>query len=325
MNFEAKKQLRKLSHQNKMFTWIYKKANKAKVYIYRHVSDEEYAKRHYKENTGKTLDLNNPVTFNEKLWWLKLFNRDPLLTKCSDKYLVREYVEECGLGHILNELYGVYNNADEIDYDALPEKFILKCNHASDANVICRDKTTFDRKKAAKKLNAVLNSDYYLQSREWNYKNIKPCIICERFLEDTHSGVGLVDYRFLCFGGIAKALLLGIDATTPDGSHSTTQRRNLYDLDFNLLDVTMIHDDEHFPPELVPRPANLDEMRGYAEILSKPFPHCRVDFFNIDGKIYMGEMTFYHGACRNPIKPEEWARKMGDWIDLSLVKVRREI
>lgn len=321
VNFKVKLYLRNLSHQNKLFTWLYKQANKAKVYVSRDINDEEYAKRTYKENTGKKLNLDNPRTFDEKLWWLKLNNRDPLLTKCSDKYLVREYVEECGLGHILNELYGVYDNADDIRYELLPERFIIKCNHASGGNIICNDKSTFPREKAAKFLNTKLKSNYYVQSREWNYKDIRPRIICERLLRDKEDKLP-VDYKFLCFGGIPKMVFVDLGLCNEDGSHKYGARRNVYDRDFNLLDVKVTR--ERYPSELARRPDNFEEMWDYAKILSKPFPHCRVDLYNIDDKIYFGEITFYHmGGCNN-IEPEEWAIKMGGWIDLSLVKIRKK-
>lgn len=323
MKYEVKMYLRKLSKRNKLFSSIYNRASRVRELSARNLNDEVFARQHYKENTGRNLDLQNPVTFDEKLWWLKLYNRDPLLTKCSDKYLVREYVTECGLGHILNELYGVYKNADEIDYGNLPDRFILKCNHGSDANIICNDKAHFSRSQAARKLNAALQRNFYYESREWNYKDIEPRIICERLLEDPGSGVGLIDYRFLCFNGVAEAVLVTVGACMEDGSHSKTTRRNLYDRDYKLLDVNFVHAQEHFPIGLAPKPANYEEMRSCAERLAEPFPHVRVDLYNINGQIYFGEMTFYHGGCRNNIQPEEWAVKLGNWIDLSLVKDSR--
>lgn len=319
MNYKVKNYLRELSHKNKLLKWLYKQANKSRVNITSNWSDEDFAKWYYKQNTGKELNLDNPKTFDEKLWWLKLNNRDPLLTTCSDKYLVRAYVEKCGLGHILNELYGVYDNADQIDYNILPNRFFLKCNHVSDGNILCSNKSIFDREKAKKKLNNALKSNYYFQSREWNYKNIKPRIICERVLESpNNSNTGLLDYRFLCFDGVAKCLFIDIDTCKEDGSHRSDARRNVYDMDFRLLDVIVSR--TRFPVELAPKPANFDEMRSYAEILSRPFPHSRVDLYNINGRIYFGEITFYHAGACNKIYPEEWELIMGDWINLSQMK-----
>ncbi len=279
------------------------------------VSDMEFAQALYMKKTGKKLNLEAPVTYDEKLWYLKLSNRDPLLTRCSDKYLVRRYVEECGLGHILNELYGVYQNANDIEFADLPSPCFFKCNHTSGYNAIYDRDKHFDKKDFIRRFNLALQQNYYAISREWNYKNIEPCIICERVLSDPLSPVGLVDYRVFCFGGKAKMLVVGIGTCLEDGSHSGTGRRNIYDLDFNYEQVTMNY--ENFPPEIVPKPANYDKMISYAEILAAPFAHCRVDFYNIDGDIYFGEMTFYQGGALNNIDPEEWSIKLGDWIDLT--------
>lgn len=320
VNHKVKMRLRALSYKNKLFAHLYKRANKTRVYLTRRINDEDFAKRYYLENTGKKLNLDNPRTFDEKLWWLKLNNRDPLLGKCSDKYLVRDYVVECGLGHILNKLHGTYGSIEEINYDLLPEQFILKCNHVSGVNIICNDKLTFPRKKTAKKLNEALRSNYYLQSREWNYKHIKPRITCERILRDEEGNLPL-DYKFMCFGGVPKLLFLDMGVCLDTGQHAVEYYRNIYDMEFNLLDIKETR--ENIPAGFVSSPDNFDKMKEYAAILSKPFPHCRVDLYNIAGKIYFGEITFYHGGGCNDIQPEEWAVKMGEWIDLSLVRVRK--
>jgi hypothetical protein len=316
MVYQVKNKIRKLSHTNKVLKKIYSFANRVKVHTLSNVSDRKFAMMKYKENTGEKLNLDNPVTFDDKVWWLKLNNRNPMITKCSDKYLVREYVTECGLGHILNELYGVYKNANDIDFDKLPNSFILKCNHGCGGNIICKDKATFSQEKAIKKLNETLKSNYYLQSREWNYKNIQPRIICEKLFEDTDMNPGgLVDYRFLCFDGVVKCVFVDVDTCAEDGTHRHDARRNVYDKDFNILNVRVTR--ENFDRGLVKKPTNYDEMRSCAETLSKPFAHCRVDLYNINGKIYFGEITFYHAGGSNKIEPEEWAYKLGSWIDLN--------
>lgn len=302
-------------HNSKLARYYWLKIEWARRRKAMQISDVEFAQIRFRKKTGQELNLENPVTFNDKLWYLKLSNRDPLLTKCSDKYLVREYVQECGLGHILNELYAVYYDARDIDFDNIPSPCFLKCNHASGYNAKYDRNKPFDKKDFIRRFNFALTQNYYMIAREWNYKDIRPCIICERVLEDPYSAVGIADYRFLCFGGKAKAFFIGLDTAAEDGTHSKTGRRNLYDMDFNLQDVTVNYG--NFPPELVPKPDNFDKMCAYAEVLSKPFPYCRVDLYNINGKIYFSELTFYPGGASNRIKPEEWAVKLGEWIDLT--------
>lgn len=320
MNHQLKMFIRKLSHENKLLSDLYKKANRIKMIITKDVDDLAFAKQKYRENTGRELKLDNPQTFDEKLWWLKLNNRDPLLTLCSDKYRVREYVKSCGLGHILNELYGVYDKAEEIDYDALPNEFFLKCNHTSGSNFLCSNKELFPKTKINKELNRALKANYYFQSREWNYKDIEPKIVCERVLKNK-DGAPLIDYRFLCFNGVVRCVFVDIDTCAEDGSHRHDARRNVYDENMQLLKVRVTR--QNFAAELAPKPDNFAAMRSYAEILSKPFSFCRVDLYNIDGAIYFGEMTFYHAGGCNNIEPKEWAYKLGSWIDLSTVKVKK--
>lgn len=302
-------------HHSKLARYYWLRYKWAKLRKAMNICDVEFAKMRYKEKMGKELNLENPVTFSEKLWYLKLSNRDPLMTKCSDKYLAREYVRECGLAHILIELYAVYDSVAEIDFDKVPTPCFFKCNHTSGYNAIYDRSKQFDIRDFKRKFKFMLTQNYYINSREWNYKNIKPRIICERVLEDPSSKVGIIDYRFFCFNGSAKFMTVNIGTSAKDGTHSKAALRNLYDLDFNLLDVRINR--QPFPPELVPKPNNLAEMCTYAETLSKPFPHCRVDFYNIDGTIYFGEMTFYSGGGFNKIEPKEWDIKMGQWIDIS--------
>ncbi|MSU02126.1 ATP-grasp fold amidoligase family protein [Tissierella pigra] len=281
------------------------------------IPDEIFAKYRYYKRTGKKLNLTNPKTFNEKLWWLKLNNKDPLLTNCSDKVKVRKYVEECGLGHILNEIYGVYDNANDIDFDNLENAFI-KTNHGSGTNIIWDKNRQFDKQKFRNIFNKALEHNYYLESREWNYKNIEPKIIVERILEDKENK-SLIDYRFLCFNGVVKIIFVDIETAAEDGSHSPHAKRNVYDRSFNYLNIKVKR--EPFEKSLVSKPDNFNKMVEYAEILSKPFPFCRVDLYNINEEIYFGEITFYPGGATQIVEPEEWELKMGEWIDLKNEKI----
>ena len=319
MIFHIKNKVRKLSYTNNFINKLYLIANRIKVLLLLPLSDEKFAKIKYKENTGRKLDLENPKTFNEKLWWLKINNRDPLLTICSDKVKVREYVRKCGLGHILNEVYGVYDSADDIDFDKLPDKAFIKTNHGSGINIIWDRNKPFDINKFRKKFNRALKQNYYWQSREWNYKNIEPKIIVEKLLEDRENR-SLIDYRFLCFDGVVRMIFVDIETAAEDGSHNPYARRNVYDRNFNYLNIKVKR--EQFDSSIIKKPRNFDKMIEYAEKLSKPFVFCRVDLYNINGNIYFGEITFYPGGATQIVEPEEWELKMGEWIDLRSEKIR---
>lgn len=279
------------------------------------MSDKEFALSMYKSRTGKELNIENPVTFDEKLWYLKLNNRDPLLTVCSDKYKVREYVTECGLGGILNDLYGVWDDARKIDFSALPSPCFLKCNHTSGANIIYDRNKKFDKRDFIRTFNFMLKQNYYYGSREWNYKNIETKIIAEKVLYDRNGNLPL-DYKFMCFSGEPKIMYLSKDTCDVEGHHSgKLQKLNYYDMDFNLLEISGAGMQNI--SEKIEKPSTWEEMKEYAAILSKPFPFCRVDFYSVDGKVYFGEITFYPtGGCQD-LKPEKWEKTLGEWIDIS--------
>ena len=321
MIYKIKKHFRKISYKYNLVKNVYTVANQIKVTSLSKMSDAKFAKLKYKENTGKSLRLENPTTFNEKLWWLKLNNRDPLLTVCSDKVKVREYVKECGLEHILINNYGIYNKAEDINFSTLPDRFYLKCNHGSGTNMIYDKNKVFNLEYFREKFNNALKKNYYLQSREWNYKNIVPKIIAEEIISNEKNKL-LIDYRFLCFDGTVKMIFLDIETAATDGSHNPYARRNVYDKDFNILNIKVSR--EQFNDVQIKKPENFAKMVEYAEILSKPFPFCRVDLYNIDGRIYFGEITFYPGGATQMIEPSEWEVKMGSWIDLNSKKIKRE-
>lgn len=265
----------------------------------------------YKQKTGKDLDLNNPLTYNEKLQWIKLFWRDPVVENCVDKLAVREYVKEKGLGHILNDLIGVYENIKQIDFNLLPDKFVLKANHGSGWNIICDDKSKLNLRLTKNLLRRWMHANYYYETCEWVYKNIKPKIICEKFLEDSSVG-GLKDYKIFCFNGEPKLIQVDID-------RRTSHKRNIYDLNWNYVPVSIKYPTA---PEIqIPKPVNLDEMLHYARILSDGFPHVRVDFYIIDRKIIFGELTFIHGAGYEKITPESYNVLMGTWFELPKINI----
>lgn len=316
MNLKSK--LRSFCKRNKVLARNYDKLTWYKSRLETAlISDADFARKNYHKRTGKTLNLEQPQTFDEKLWYLKLNNRDPLLTICSDKYRAREYVEQSGLEHILNELYGVYDDARDIDFSKFREPVFLKCNHASGGNIIYDPQKPFDREDFVKRFNFLLKQNYYVKSREWNYRNISSKIIAEKVLRDKNGKLPL-DYKFLCFGGEPKLLLLDIDVCSEEGKHTSVNYRNIYDMNFDYVD--MIETREHKNMDTIEKPTGFDQMVSYATTLSKPFAHCRVDFYNIDGKVYFGEITFYHGGGCNNIQPHEWDLKIGSWIDVSNIK-----
>ncbi len=312
MNF--KRSLKKVLKGNKIGLSVWHILHLININIKRILPNDVYFTRAYKKTHDKYPNFDTPATFDEKQLWLKMHYRNPLCTKCSDKYLVREYVKERGLEHILNPIYGVYDSVDEIKWDELPDRFYIKANHMSACNVRCNDLSTFDKKTAKKILSRGMKHDYSLDSREWNYHDIERKIIAEAIIENK-DGTGLIDYRFLCSKGKCEYLFVDIDTADENGNHRHDARRNIYDKDFNLMTVTVSR--ENFDPSLISKPHNFEEMLKYAEILSGDFPFCRVDFYNVDGKIIFGEITFFHAGGLSKITPHEWELKLGEVIDIS--------
>lgn len=278
------------------------------------VPERMYAVTSYWMKYRKYLDLENPKTFDEKLWWLKFNYHNPLHTKCADKWRVREYVKDCGLEHILIETFGHFGSVDELDLEKIPtEEFFLKCNHLSGGNMIIRKGLT-DIKRVRRQFGHWLKDNAFYYGLEWPYKNMKPCLITERVLH-TDEPYGLLDYKFFCFEGEPKVLSLDIGVCKDDGSHAEEYYRNFYDMDFKPLEIKETR--EHFAVDKIQKPQNFDLMIDYARRLSSPFPHCRVDLYNIKGKIYFGEITFYHGSGYNAFEPKNADLMLGEWIDIS--------
>lgn len=313
----VKEQLRKTLKKNNFTKSLWRVLHNVNITLQRVYSDEAYFKKSYKNKNGEDLNFDDPKTFDEKQLWLKMYYRDPMCTTCADKYAVRKYVEDKGLGHILNPLYGVYDRAEDIEWDKLPNEFYMKCNHMSGSNVRCNDLSTFDKKRAQKILTRGLKHDYSRDSREWVYHDIDRKIIVEAIIESKDKAP-LVDYRFLCSNGKCQYMFIDIDTAGDDGSHLEGAKRNVYDREMNLQDVTVSR--PRFDAELVKKPDNFDTMVEYAEKLAGDFPFCRVDLYNIDGNILFGEITFFHAGGLSEITPDEWRYKLGDSIDLSCAK-----
>lgn len=253
-------------------------------YALRFLPDKMYLKLYFYLALGRRLDFNDPQTLNEKLQWMKFNDRSPLHTLVSDKYAVREYIKQTIGEKYLVPLIDKWNAVEDIDFEKLPQQYVLKCNHDSGGLVICRDKRQLDQKQAIKKLKKSLSRKFYFVGREWQYKNIKPMVICEELLLD-HEGNTPADYKISCFNGKADSVMVCTGRFTSEGV-----KFHFFDRQWNFLPYNK--GDEKLPVDFsLPRPDNLEEMFEIAEKLSKPFYYARIDLYNIDGKVYFSEIT----------------------------------
>ena len=271
------------------------------------LNDERYLTIRYRIILQKKLNLQNPSTFNEKIQWLKIYDRNPKYTTMVDKFAVKEYVKE-----IIGEKYiiptiGVWDKYEDIDFEQLPNQFVLKCTHDSGGLVIVRNKDLANRKSIKKKIKKCLRKNFYYYGREWPYKNVKPRIIAEKYLENSNNA-DLKDYKFFTFDGVAKAMFIASDRQSGEET-----KFDFYDMDFRHLDIINGHPNSTVP---ISKPETFETMRELAEKISKGIPHCRVDFYEVNGKAYFGEITFSHWSGFVPFEPEEWDRKFGEWIKL---------
>lgn len=277
------------------------------------IPDKTMIKMQYFIKTGRRLNLKNPQRYTEKLQWYKLYYRDPLMQQCADKYDVREYVRSKGLGYILNECYGVYERVEDIDFDSLPDQFVLKDTLGGGGNsiIICKDKATFDFENAKKQMQKWLSIDSNKkhEGREWVYQGKKHRIIIEKYIESNPSEGGLVDYKFFCFNGEPKYLYVIADRIL-----GQIAGLGIFDVNFELLSV--IRTDERPLERNIEKPKNFDEMIDIVKIISKDFPHVRVDLYNQDGNIIFGENTFFDGSGYHKYEPDEFDYELGSYFKL---------
>lgn len=275
-------------------------------YALRFLPDRAYIQLYYFAQFKKFCNLRNPKTYNEKLNWLKLHDRNPDYPKLVDKYEAKKQVARIiGEEYIIPTL-GVWDSFDEIDFDALPDQFVLKCTHDSEGVVVVRDKKKLDFPAAREKLTHALSQNFYYMGREWPYKNLKPRIIAEKYMED-HVDGELRDYKFFCFDGEPKAMFVASDRT----DHGVFF--DYFDLDFNHLDICQKYPNA---AKSIRKPDNFEKMIELSRKLTKGFPHVRADFYEVDGKLYFGELTFYHFSGFMPFQPEKWDGIFGDWLKL---------
>jgi len=269
--------------------------------------DRLYLSLGFRANLGYWPDFDKPHTFNEKLNWLKLYDRRPEYTRMVDKYAVREYIaEKIGEEYLIPLVGGPWNSVDEIDFEALPEQFVLKSTHDSGGVVTCRDKQSFDIEAAKQKLSRRLSRQYFWGQREWPYKNVEPRIVAEKYMQDGNSE-HLPVYKIMCFGGKPKIFQTIQNDKTPHESI------DYFDTGWNLLRLRQNFPNSENP---VDRPETLEEMLHLAAKLSQGYSFLRTDFYNINGKVYFSEITFYSDSGFAMFEPEDWDIKLGSWIDL---------
>lgn len=247
------------------------------------ISPELNTKARYRAVFGKKLDLDAPRTFNEKLLWLKLrrYISDPLAIQCADKCRVRDYIEEKGCGDILNDVIGIYDRAEDIPWDELPDRFVLKWNFGAGMNIVCTDKSALNRDAVIRQMSKWGRSKYWLAHAEMQYKHAPKKILCEKFLEDATGG-GLPDYKVYCFHGKPLAILVMHD-------RGKVLKTEFFDTSWQQLENTDMY---LAPAHSTQKPACLDQMLRVSERLSEPFPFVRCDYYVVDGKLFFGELTF---------------------------------
>lgn len=277
----------------------------------RFVPDKLYLGIMFKSSMGYWPDLRHPKTYNEKLQWLKLYDRRPEYTKMVDKYAVKEFVSRrIGEEYIIPTL-GVWEKPEQIEWDKLPDQFVLKCTHDSGGLVICQNKSKLDKEAAKEKLRKSLMNDYYLNGREWPYKNVPRRIIAEQYVSPGSGTTDLPDYKFFCFDGEVKALFVATERQNPNEE----VKFDFFDADFNPLPFRQGHDHAKMLPR---KPKNFELMKKVASELSKGIPHVRVDLYDLGDRVLFGELTLFHFGGMVPFEPDEWDRFFGDMLSLPI-------
>lgn len=275
------------------------------------ISKEMFLKLQFRRLVGYRLNLKNPKTYNEKLQWLKLYYHDKKMSQCADKAGVREYVKDKGLGDFLNEVYGVWENVDDINFDQLPNQFVMKSTHASGQTIICKDKSTLNIEASKKQMKMWLKTNLYYFGLEWVYKDLQPRIICEALIlsKDIYPPK---DYKFYCFNGQPKYIMV----VSERNGHNA--KMDYFDLNWKPIDMRQGGDRSGIE---IPKPKNLIKMIDIAEVLSKDFPHVRVDFYNENERILIGELTFFDCSGFAKFEPKKYDSTIGDFLHLPRKKL----
>ena len=274
--------------------------NKNYFNMFNFLNDKKYLEIQY-----KLMMKENPQTFDEKSQWLKLYDRKQEYTQMTDKYEVKKYISQKIGNEYTIPTIGIYDKFEDINFEKLPDQFVIKCTHDSGGVVICKDKKELDIKKAEKKIKKSMKKNYYYFSREWSYKNIKPRIIIEKYIVD-ESKTQLKDYKFYCFNGKVKMILVCTD-------RFTDFKETFFDENWNKLNLT---EGGNKSEEKIEKPINFNKMKELSEKLSKNIPFVRVDLYSVKDKIFFGEFTFYSSAGYEKFTPKEYNKKLGDMIIL---------
>lgn len=285
-------------------------ANKFQHYC-KWLPDGAYLRLLFRIKMGCWPHLRNPQTFNEKLQWLKLHDHRPIYTTMVDKLKVKEYVANTIGAEYVVPTIASWRTAEEIDWEALPQRFVLKCTHDSGGLVICTEKSSLDKKAASEKLRQCLQNDFYKAAREWPYKDVERRIIAEEYIESPDGD--LKDYKFFCFDGKVRALFVASDRNTP----GEETKFDFFDADYNHLPFTNGHPNA---AQIPARPHNFELMKQLAARLSKDIPEVRIDLYEVGNRVLFGEMTFFHHSGLEPFTPEEWDYTFGSWVNLDLAK-----
>lgn len=281
--------------------------------IGRMIPDKIWLQIKFYQHFHRFCDFKNPKTYNEKLQWLKLYDRKEKYSMMVDKFRVKEYVaNKIGKEYVISSIGGPWKSFNEIDFNKLPDEFVLKTNHDCGGIVICKNKSSFNFDFAEKFLNKHLKNDYFIGMREWPYKNVKPIIFAEKYMTD-ESGYELKDYKFFCFNGEPKLMYIASDRQ----SDNEELKFDFYDMNFNRMPFTNAHPNSD---KNIKCPQSFEKMKVLAAKLSEGIPQVRVDFYEVNGKIYFGELTFFHMSGLASFEPEEWDYKLGSWIDLPSVE-----
>lgn len=286
--------------------------NFARSSISRFIPDKLFLKMWYRARIGRRLNLKEPETFNEKIQWLKLYDHNPIYPILVDKYDVKQYISDTiGKEYVIPTI-GVWDRVEDIDFSSLPDQFVLKCTHDSGSTIVCKNKLEFNPDVAKEKLKYKLSKSMFWWGREWAYKEVKPRIICEKYISDSdepgNHGDELTDYKFMCFNGKMKCAFTGTNRFKEGGLRVT-----FFDREWNRMPFI-----RHYPAadEDIPKPVQYKKMMELAEKLSVGIPFVRVDFYETCGKVFFGELTLYPGCGFEEFSPEEWDYKLGEWLVL---------
>lgn len=300
--------LKCIKNPYKILNWIFSNI----PIIGKKINDKTYLRIIYRAVFNKKLNLDNPITFNEKLQWLKLYDRKPIYTTMVDKYEAKRYVANIiGEEYIIPTL-GVWDKFEDIDFDLLPDQFVLKCTHDSGGVVICKNKSELDMPMTKVKVKKSLKRNFYFQGREWPYKNVKPRIIAEEFLVD-ESGFELKDYKFFCFNGVPKFTLVCSERFS-----NNRLKEDFYDLNWQIMPMKRANFENS--PIKTPRPKQYDLMYTLAKKLSMDIPFVRCDFYERNDKVYFGELTFFPASGLEGFEPQKWDKILGQWLNLNCIK-----